>query len=268
MIRIELDRIHLELLLLAGLIAAFAGVVFEPTMRYGVNVVPLVALGVVGVIGLIVLIHRRFTAGDRSRVRGMVWFALVGALLGATVSSVVVGTVRSMALAAAGVGAMCFALGTQFSIVIKSREAAARAALEDLLEDENVFVASEQRQTNGTDTDRQRSDTKPMAEYTPSSANESNSETESDGIDTLRATTFRSESESDDDGEKSERKAETDDTTNEESNSETTDEDSEDRHDVERTDDPGSEHWAQSTADDSGPIPVIRSITSAESSEE
>ncbi|UPM42176.1 hypothetical protein [Halocatena salina] len=263
MIRIELDRIHLELLLLAALIAAFAGVVFEPTVRYGVNVVPLGALGVVGMIGLIVLVHRRFTDGDRNRVRGMVWLAIVGALLGATVSSVVVGTVRSMALAAAGVGAMFFAIGTQFSIVIKSREAAARDALEEVLDDENVFVASEQARTNGR-TDRRRSDFESThTSETATSTFGSDAASESD-----TARTARSESDRGDDVQTDEREVESDETEEAtESDDEQTDT-SEDERDVERTDDPGSEHWAQSTADDSGPIPVIRSVTSTESSEE
>ncbi|RRJ27821.1 hypothetical protein [Halocatena pleomorpha] len=273
MIRIELDRIHLELLLLAALIAAFAGAVFEPTVRYGVNVVPLVALVVVGMIGLIVLIHRRFTAGDRNRVRGMVWLALLGALLGATVSSVVVGTARSMALAAAGVGAMFFALGTQFSIVIKSREAAARDALTEILDEENVFVASEQARANGTTDDRQ-TDFESTTESTRvsrtvSSAFRDNG-SESDGTETSRSESRRDDDDDNDgdDVETDEQEVKADETDEAtESDDEQTDE-SEDERDIEQTDDPGSEHWAQSTAEDSGPIPVIRSIASTESSEE
>lgn len=259
MIRIELDRIHLELLLLAVLIAAFAGVVFEPTMWYGVNATPLVALGVVGVIGLLVLVHRRFTAGDRNRVRAMVWLALVGALLGATAAAAVGRAVQSMALAAAGVGAMFFAVGTQFSIVIKSREAAARAAVEEILDDENVFVASERLRTNGTDTNGQSS--VPESGFAAPSA-ESGSENESDETDTPEATVSQFEPETD---AVDEREDETERTT--ESDSEN-DGWSDDGRDIERTDDPGSESWARSTADDPGPIPVIRSITPSESSEE
>ncbi len=258
MIRIELDRIHLELLLLAGLLAAFAGVVFEPTMRYGVNATPLVALGVVGVIGLLVLVHRRFTAGDRNRVRAMVWLALVGALLGATAAAAAGRAVQSMALAAAGVGAMFFAVGTQFSIVIKSREAAARAAVEEILDDENVFVASERLRTNGTDTNGQSS--VPESGFAAPSA-ESGSENESDETDTPEATVSQFEPETDAVDEHEEETGAT------ESDSEN-DGWSDDGRDIERTDDPGSESWARSTADDPGPIPVIRSITPSESSEE
>lgn len=254
MIRIELDRIHLELLLLAGLLAAFAGVVFEPTMRYGVNVTPLVALGVVGMIGLLVLVHRRFTAGDRNRVRAMVWLALVGALLGATAAAAAGRAVQSMALAAAGVGAMFFAVGTQFSIVIESREAAARAAVEEILDDENVFVASERLRTNGTDTNGQSSDTE-TGFIAPSA--ESGSEDESDETDTPEATvsSFDTTDEREDETRATESDGENDGW-------------SDDGRDIERTDDPGSESWARSTADDPGPIPVIRSITPSESSEE
>lgn len=267
MIRIELDRIHLELLLLAGLLAAFAGVVFEPTMWYGVNATPLVALGVVGMIGLLVLVHRRFTTGDRSRVRAMVWLALVGALLGATVSTVVVGDVESMALAAAGVGAMFFAIGTQFSIVVKTRETAAREAVEEILDEENVFVASEQLQMNSTDADGQRSSFEPTAETestTPSATANSESET---GSDTTETTSWSETAAVADEPEgEDETEGKTDEAT--ESDSEKTDDSSDDSHDIEQTDGPGSESWAQSTTDDTGPIPVIRSITPSESSEE
>lgn len=275
MIRIELDRIHLELLLLAGLFATFSGVVFQPMMQNGMNMTPLVAFGGVGIVGVGVLVHRRLSTGNadsRSRIRAMVWFALLGAVLGAAISSTVVETPRSMVLAAVGVGAMFSAFGTQFGIVIKSREEAAREAVETILDEKNVFVTPEQLWSNGADaTNSTResnyrsetlgfeataesgfvSESEPESEAT--SEPESGTASEADATDWSSGTDGADEADETDDADDSDTDAETDGSTSEEQTDDT----------IDPTDDPGSKSWKQ-PADDTTPIPVIRSIESGE----
>ena len=149
MIRIQLDRIHLELLLLAGLFATFSGVVFPPIRRSGMNMTPLVAFCGVVIVGIGVLVHRRIftdSADTRSRRRATIWFAVLGAITGAAISSVI-GTSRLL-IAAIGGGLMFSAIGTQFSIGIKSRDEAARDAVETILDEQNVFVTPEHRRSD------------------------------------------------------------------------------------------------------------------------
>lgn len=249
MIRIELDRIHLELLLLAGLFATFSGVVFQPMMQNGMNMTPLVAFAGVGIVAVGVLVHRRLSTGhtdSRSRIRAMVWLALLGAVLGAAVSSTVVETPRSMVLAALGVGAMFSALGTQFGIVIKSREEAAREAVETILDEKNVFVTPEQLWSNGADeANRTR---------------ESNDHSNTLGFEATAESGSKSESEADAATEVDETD-EADDSDTGIDTENTADEQESDT--IDRTDDPGSKSWKQPT-DDTTPIPVIRSIESRE----
>lgn len=251
MIRIELDRIHLELLLLSGLIAAFAGVVFEPTMRYGVNVIPLVALGVVWTLAIAVLAHRRFTTGNQNRIRAMVWFALLGAIVGATVSTAVVGTVRSMLLAGAGVGAMFFAVGTQFSIVVKDRESAAKEAVEAIIDENNIFVTPEQLRTNSETTGT------PGFEQTVETESEPNPPSAPESDEFSDESLFERERENE---------PETENMWNIESDDSEPDDDLDAVDDVERTDDPGSESWSRSDSKDTG-ISVIRSVSTDTSDE-
>lgn len=144
MIEIKLDVIHRELLLLAGLFATFTGVVFPEELWYGMNLTPLIAFGSVVVIGLLVLLHRRLftrSSATQSRRRATIWLGLLGAVLGGTASTVLVGTDRSMIYATIGGGLMFAAIGTQFSIIIKSQDDAARAAVERVLDQENVVLA-------------------------------------------------------------------------------------------------------------------------------
>lgn len=266
MIRIELDRIHLELLLLAGLFATFSGVVFQPMMQNGMNMTPLAAFGGVGIIGVGVLVHRRLAtshADSRSRIRAMVWFALLGAVLGAAISSSVVETPRSMVLAAVGVGAMFSAFGTQFSIVIKSREEAAREAVETILDEKNVFVTPEQLWSNGADeTNRTRESNDRSESLGFEATAESKSEPEPETASEADATGWGGETDKTDEADEADEANETDDSdTDAETDDPTTDEQEGDT--IDQTDDPGSKSWTQ-PADDTTPIPVIRSIESGE----
>lgn len=265
MIRIELDRIHLELLLLAGLFATFSGAVFQPRMQNGMNMTPLVAFGGVGIVGLGVLVHRRLSTGhadSRSRIRAMVWFALLGAVLGATILSVVVGddSSRSMVLAAVGVGAMFSAFGTQFGIVIKSREEAAREAVETILDEKNVFVTPDQLWSNGTqeaDRSHESNDNSVTFGFESDAESEAESESESES---------KSDSDSESESDVTDWIDETIDADTDGDSDSTIDEQENDT--IERTDDPGSDSWKEATTDDTSPIPVIRSIESSEYPEE
>jgi hypothetical protein len=147
MIRIELDRVHLELLVLAGLFATFSGVVFPPMRWNGMNMTPLVAFFGIGIVGVGALVHRRIftdSTDTRSRMRAAIWFAVLGAVLGASVSTIVVETPQSRMIAAIGGALMFSSIGTQFGIVIKSHDEAARDAVETILDEQNVFVTPEQ----------------------------------------------------------------------------------------------------------------------------
>ncbi|WP_330630897.1 hypothetical protein [Halocatena halophila] len=209
MIRIELDRIHLELLLLSGLFAALSGVVFQPNLRYGINIVPLGTFAGVAVIGIVALLLRRFTGWDPARLRSMIWFGLFGGFAGAMISRVAVGSTEKMLFGTVGGAAMAMALavGMKVTVVIKSQDDAAREAVDRILEQKNVYTATEQFEAN----------TSRSSEAKPQTDDDGNWGSTTDG-------------------------GETEDDT------------------LEATDDPGSESWVEEEAD-SGPIPVIRSIS-------
>jgi hypothetical protein len=258
MIRIQLDRIHLELLLLAGLFATFSGVVFEPTWQSGMNVTPLVAFGGGLVVGVGVLVHRRIfgdSTDSRSRMRATIWFAFLGAVIGATVSSVVVGTPRSMVIAAAGGGLMFSAIGTQFGIVIKTRDEAARDAVETVLDEENVFVTPEHFWSDNTDTTHSNEDSRATEEKVTQTETHAVNGGETSDPD-RNETSEESDNHNGDD---------TDKTGSDENDESVTDEQID--GDIERIDVSSSSDWKQ-TADDNIPIPVIRSIESSDYSEE
>jgi hypothetical protein len=238
MIRIQLDRIHLELLLLAGLFATFSGVVFPPIRQNGMNMTPLVAFCGVVIVGIGVLVHRRIftdSTDTRSQRRATIWFAIIGAIVGAAVSSVV-GTSRLL-IAAIGGGLMFSAIGTQFNIVIKSRDEAARDAVETILDEQNVFVTPEHRRSDATN-DGANEKARETDEQTETETSAGNGSAE-DANDTTETET---------------------------DNGSATEEQVDDA--IEQIDVSASSDWKQSAPDDNIPIPVIRSIESSDYSDE
>lgn len=264
--RIQLDRIHLELLLLGGLFATFSGVVLPGTSWRGMNVTPLVAFGGSMIVAAGVLVHRRIythSTDTRSRMRATIWFAFLGAIFGAMVTAIVVNEPRSTLIGAAGGGLMFSAIGTQFGIDIKTRDQAARDAVETILDDQNVFVTPEHLWSDDTDTTHSNGESRTTEEKA------TKTETGAvNGSDTNNADRSETSEESNDDTVADDDAADdavADKTENDEKNESTTNEQIDD--DIERIGVSQSSDWKQTT-DDNIPIPVIRSIESNDYSEE
>lgn len=263
--RIQLDRIHLELLLLGGLFSTFSGVVLPSTPWRGMDMTPLVAFGGSMIVAVGVLVHRRIftdSADTRSRMRATIWFAFLGAIVGATITAIV-GKSQSMLIAAAGGGLMFSAIGVQFGIDIKTRDEAARDAVETILDDKNVFVTPEHLWSDDTDT----------AHSNEKSRNTKQTKTETgtvNGSDTNNADSSDANADSSDASEGSDSDAVADDdATDETENGEKNKSATGGRidSDIERIGVSKSSDWKQTT-DDNIPVPVIRSIESNDYSEE